>query len=103
MYAVIQSGGKQYRVTVGQQLAVEKLSVEPGEQVALDRVLMVAADENVQIGCPVVTGAKVLATAIRHELGPKIIIFKYKPKTRYRRKRGHRQQHTLLRIDQILT
>jgi large subunit ribosomal protein L21 len=103
VYAVIESGGKQYRVTVGQQLAVEKLPVESGQQVTLDRVLMVATDQDVQIGRPVVAGAKVVATALRQELGPKVIVFKYKPKTRYRRKRGHRQLHTLLRIDEIIT
>lgn len=103
MYAVIETGGKQYRVAVGETLKVEKLPVEAGEQVALERVLMVAADDDVQIGRPIVAGAKVLATALAHEKGPKIIVFKYKPKTRYRRKLGHRQMHTLLRIDQIVT
>jgi len=103
VYAVIESGGKQYRVAVGQMLEVEKLAIEAGDQVAIDRVLMVAAGGEVQIGRPVVPGAQVLATALRHEKGPKIIIFKYKPKTRYRRKTGHRQMHTVLRIDQILT
>ncbi len=103
MYAVVQTGGRQYRVQVGELLKVEKLPVEEGGQVELDRVLMVAAEEDVRIGQPTVPGAKVVATAVRHEKGPKIIVFKYKPKTRYRRKNGHRQWQTLLRIDQILS
>lgn len=104
MYAVIQTGGKQYRVSVGQLLEVERLPVEAGGQVTLDRVLMVASDGgSVEVGQPVVSGAKVLATAVRHEKGRKLIVFKYKPKTRYRRKIGHRQHHTVLRIDQIVS
>lgn len=103
MYAVIESGSKQYRVSVGELLEVEKLPVEAGSSITLDRVLMVSADDGVQVGRPVVEGAKVIATAVRHDKGQKVIIFKYKPKTRYRRMRGHRQIHTLLRIDQILS
>jgi len=101
VYAVVESGGKQYKVTVGQTVDVELLAAEEGSTVEFDRILMVADDGNVRIGRPTVDGAKVSATVLAHGRGPKLIVFKYRPKNRYRRKLGHRQGYTRLRIDQI--
>ena len=102
MYAVVETGGKQYRVTVGQTIEVEKLPFAVGEKVELDRVLLVADGDEVKLGQPTVKGAKILATVVEHGKGKKIIIFKYKPKERYRRKKGHRQAYTRLRIEKIV-
>jgi large subunit ribosomal protein L21 len=101
VYAVIETGGKQYRVAAGDTIEVERLKAEAGEQVEIDRVLMVAGDDGITIGAPVVAGAKVVATVAEHYRGPKLIIFKFKPKKRYRRKTGHRQEMTRLTIDAI--
>jgi large subunit ribosomal protein L21 len=102
-YAVIQTGGKQYRVEPGQTLAVEKLPYEVGERVEFDDVLLVSDDDNVSVGRPTVDGAKVVAEVTAQTKDKKIIVFKYKSKTRYRRKNGHRQPVTELAIRQILT
>ncbi len=102
MYAVIRSGGRQYRVQAGDQILVEKLPVEAGQQVSLDEVLLVAGEGEVKIGAPLVEGARVQATVMAHEKGPKIRIFKYRPKERYRRRMGHRQTYTRLRVDEIV-
>jgi large subunit ribosomal protein L21 len=102
VYAVVETGGKQYKVSAGEMVNVEKLPFEVGEQIELDRVLLVADGEEVQVGQPTVEGAKVLATVTNHVKGPKIIVFKYKPKERYRRKKGHRQVYTRLTIDEIV-
>jgi large subunit ribosomal protein L21 len=101
VYAVVESGGKQYRVTVGQTIDVEKLSAAQGENVTLDRVLLVADGDEVQVGRPTLSGASVSATVVQHGLRRKAVIFHYRPKTRYRVKKGHRQQYTRLRIDEI--
>lgn len=102
MYAVIESGSKQYRVTVGQQIDVELLPVEAGSDVELDRVLLVGGDgAETRVGAPVVSGAKVLASVAEHHRGEKLIIFKMKAKKRYRRKAGHRQELTRLTITDI--
>jgi len=101
MYAVVETGGKQYKVTVGETIDVERLKVDIGETVELDRVLMVANGEQVQVGSPVVDGASVSATVVDHDRARKVIIFKYRAKQRYRRKTGHRQDYTRLRIDEI--
>ena len=101
MYAVIETGGKQYRVSPGQTVEVELLAAEPGTSVALDRVLLVAADGNTLVGTPTVPGAKVVGTIARQARGPKIIVFKYKSKKRYRRTRGHRQSYSYLTITDI--
>lgn len=103
MYAVIETGGKQYRVTAGDTIDVERLPAEAGSQIELDRVLMVAGDEGISIGAPVVAGARVVATVAQHLRGPKIVVFKFKAKKRYRRKTGHRQELTRLKIDTIQT
>ena len=102
IYAVIQTQGKQYKVTPGQVIQVNHLSVEPGSLVELDRVLLIADEEERLIGQPTIQGAKVVAEALGEERGDKIIVFKYKPKVRYRRKRGHRQLYTRLAIREII-
>lgn len=101
MYAILETGGKQYKVRPGDTIQVEKLAGEPGETLELGRVLMVADDDNVAVGSPVVDGASVLAEVVGQGRGKKIIIFKYKAKVRYRRKTGHRQSLTTLRITEI--
>src|SRR5688572_29846370 len=101
MYAVIETGGKQYRVEVGTELEVELLDAEPGKTVTLDRVLLVADGDDASIGQPVVDGAAVSAEIVRRERGPKLISFKYRPKARTRVKKGHRQELTVLRINDI--
>jgi large subunit ribosomal protein L21 len=103
VYAVVESGGKQYRVSEGQVVDVEKLHYEVGQEVELDRVLLVAKEGQVQVGRPVVEGARVIGTVVGQPRGRKIIVFKYKPKQRYRCKSGHRQQYTRLRIDKIVS
>jgi large subunit ribosomal protein L21 len=102
IYAIIETGGKQYRVTEGQTIAVERLEIEEGASIELDRVLLIGEGENVTVGRPVVDGARVLAVCEENGRGDKIIVFKYKPKVRYRRKNGHRQEYTALNIEKIL-
>jgi large subunit ribosomal protein L21 len=101
MYAVVETGGKQYRVEVGQTVDVERLPAEVGESVELGRVLMVSADDGVKIGSPVVSGARVVGDIVAHVRGKKIIVFRYKAKTRYRKKTGHRQSYTRVAIKDI--
>ncbi len=102
MYAVIETGGKQYRVEVGTELEVELLDVTPGDTIALDRVLLVADGETAEIGRPTVAGASVAAEVLRQDRGKKVISFKYRPKARRRVKKGHRQELTILRISDIV-
>lgn len=102
MYAVVETGGKQYRVAVGETVDVELLPVAPGQPVTLDRVLMVSDEEGVRVGQPTVEGAQVRATVVEHGRGRKVVVFKYKAKNRYRRKTGHRQGFTRLHIDEIV-
>ena len=102
MYAVVETSGKQYKVSAGEIVEVDKLSLEVGERVELDRVLLVADGEEVRVGQPTVEGAKVLATVTGHVKGAKLIVFKYRPRERYRRKKGHRQNYTRLTIDEIV-
>ncbi len=101
MYAIIRTGGHQYTVAPGDTIEVERLDAEPGSNVELGEVLMVNTDDGVQIGAPLVGGAKVLATVLSQDRGKKLIIFKYKAKKRYRRKTGHRQSLTRLSIKEI--
>jgi large subunit ribosomal protein L21 len=101
MYAVVETGGKQYRVKVGQTVEVERLAANVGDTIELGRVLLVSDEETTHVGRPVVEGAKVAATVVEHGRGPKVIIFKYRAKQHYRRKNGHRQDFTRLRIDDI--
>jgi large subunit ribosomal protein L21 len=102
MYAVVKTGGKQYRVSPGDSIDVEKLPYEVGHQIELDQVLLVANGSGAKIGQPLVEGAKVKATVTRQTKGRKVVIYKYRPSKRYRRKKGHRQHLTRLRIDEIV-
>ena len=101
MYAVIETGGKQYRVEVGTELQVELLDVEPGKTITLDRVLLVADGDSSSIGQPLLADAAVSAEVVRQIRGEKLISFKYRPKARRRVKKGHRQELTVLRISDI--
>ena len=101
MYAVIVTGGKQVRVSEGQEIYVEKLDVEAGETFEFTEVLMLGGDKTV-IGTPVIEGAKVVAKVLKHGRGPKIIVFKYKVRKNYRKKQGHRQAYTKLVIESIV-
>ncbi|MGE4588342.1 MAG: 50S ribosomal protein L21 [Acidaminococcaceae bacterium] len=101
MYAIIQTGGKQYRVSEGDVLSVEKLSVAEGEEVVFDQVLTVVADGDVKIGKPILEGAKVTAKVVEHGKGEKILVFKYKAKSNYRKRQGHRQPYTKVEISKI--
>ena len=101
MYAVIETGGKQYRVEVGTELEVELLEAAPGDSITIDRVLLVADGDESAIGRPVVADAAVEAEVVRRDRGDKVISFKYRPKARSRVKRGHRQELTVLRITDV--
>lgn len=101
MYAVIETGGKQYRVAPGDVIRVEKLDAEAGDEVTLDRVLLVSDENGLKVGKPLVEGANVRATVTQVGKGRKIIVFKYKRKKNYRRKYGHRQPFTELKIESI--
>ena len=101
MYAVIRTGGKQYRVVPGQTLRLEKLEGEPGSRVQLGEVLVVENEGKLQAGTPLLANAKVEATVLQHDRAKKIIVFKKKRKKQYRRTRGHRQDFTAVRIESI--
>ena len=102
MYAIIETGGKQYRVSEGDAISVEKLPYQVGDEVELDRVLLVSGAKGLTIGQPVVEGAKVVARVESEGRGRKILVWKYRPKQRYRRRQGHRQAFTRLRIEKIV-
>ena len=101
MYAVIETGGKQYRVELGSEFAVERLEGTPGDTIKFDRVLLVADGDKASVGTPVVDDALVTADLVRQDRGEKIIVFKYRPKARHRSKNGHRQEQTIVRIADI--
>ena len=103
MYAIVATGGKQYRVEPGQRLEIDKLAVEPGSQIDLGDVLLVSDGANVTVGQPTVAGARVVAEVLGEVKGKKIIIFKYKNKVRYRRKTGHRQRYSRVVVRNIVT
>ena len=102
MYAIVECGGRQYRAEEGSTFPVEKLPYEVGDEVKLDNVLMLVNGEDVKIGQPTVSGVSVTATVVEQYKGKKIFVWKYKPKKRYRRRQGHRQNYTRLRIDEII-
>jgi large subunit ribosomal protein L21 len=102
MYAVIRTGGKQYRVAPGEKLKVEQIPVDVGAEVVLDQVLMVGDGESVRVGQPVVAGASVKATVLAHGRGEKIQIFKMRRRKHYQKHQGHRQGYTELKIDGIV-
>ena len=101
MYAIIQTGGKQYRVSEGDVVSIEKLTAAEGEEVVFDQVLTVVSDSDIKIGKPVVEGAKVTAKVVEHGKGKKILVFKYKAKSNYRKRQGHRQPYTKVEISKI--
>ncbi len=100
-YAIVESGGKQYRAVEGSTIEVDRLQTEVGEQVLLESVLLVADDGNVKVGTPTVKGVKVRTTVEDHIKGPKLTIFNYRSKKHYRVKTGHRQQYTRLKVESI--
>ena len=102
-YAIIKTGGKQYRVSAGDVIDVEKLSVEEGASVELTDVLLLSQGEAVTVGTPGIEGARVVGTVEQHGRGKKIVVFRFKSKTRQGKKTGHRQDFTRLRITDILT
>jgi len=101
MFAVVSSGGKQYRVEAGSTVVIDRLEAEPGASVTLDQVLLISDGDSVTVGQPTVAGAIVRATVLAQGRGPKIVIFKFKQKAKYRRRTGHRQYLTSVRIDAI--
>jgi large subunit ribosomal protein L21 len=102
MFAVIKSGGKQYRVAADDRITIAKLAGEPGEAVTFDQVVMLAKDAGVEVGAPLVAGVTVTGTVVEHTRGEKVIAFKKRRRQNSRRKRGHRQDYTVVRIDAIL-
>ena len=101
MYAIIRTGGKQFRVAPGDTLKVPSINAEVGDTITIDDVLMGAADDEVKVGGPVLDGATVTAEVVGHGRGEKIIVFKWKRRKNYRRKQGHRQGYTEIRVDSI--
>ena len=101
MYAVVSAGGKQFKVQKGETLRIEKIPGEVGSKVTFDKVLMVADGENIRVGQPVIAKAAVQASIVEQDKAKKVLIFKYKRRKRYRRKQGHRQPYTAIRIDGI--
>jgi large subunit ribosomal protein L21 len=100
-YAIVEDGGKQYKAVEGQTIEVDHFDSEIGDQLDLERVLLIVDDADIQVGTPLVDGAKVQATVVSQVKGPKVVVFKYKPKKRYRVKTGHRQKYTRLQIETI--
>jgi len=101
-YAIVETGGKQYKVAAGQKIDVDRLDVAESKDIELSRVLLIANGEDTIIGNPTIDGAKIIATCLGERKGKKIIVFKYKPKVRYRVKTGHRHIYTTLEIKEIV-
>ena len=101
MYAIIETGGKQYRVEKGMRLGVEKLEGEPGDSLVFDRVLLLGGDDETRIGTPLIEGARVSATILEQAKDPKVVVFKMKRRKKHRVRRGHRQEKTLVEITEI--
>ena len=101
MYAIIETGGKQFKVSEGDVIRVEKLCIEPGEAHKFEQVLLLANGDNLQVGAPYVSGASVSATVTKQDKAKKVIIYKYKPKKGFHKKKGHRQPFTELKIESI--
>ena len=100
-YAIIEDGGKQFKAVVGESIEVDRYPLEVGDELDMDRVLLISDGENVKVGTPFVTGAKIQGTVLAHTKGPKVIVFRYKAKERIRSKTGHRQKYTKVRVDAI--
>jgi len=101
MYAVIETGGKQYRVHEGDVINVEKLKVAAGDHIEFDRVLVLSDGKTIQVGSPIIESAKVFGSVVENGKGEKVIIFKYKSKKDYRKKQGHRQPYTMIKIESL--
>jgi len=101
-YAIVETGGKQFKVVPGQKIDVGRLAVAEGEDIELSKVLLIADGKDTIVGKPTIDGAKVVATCLSEGRSDKVIVFKYKPKVRYRRKKGHRQIHSKLEIKEII-
>ena len=101
MYAVVKTGGKQYRVVAGEKIKVEQIPAEVGAEITLDQVLMLGEGESVKVGTPTVAGAKIMAKVVAHGRHPKVKIFKMRRRKHYQKHQGHRQNYTELRIDAI--
>lgn len=101
MYAVIETGGKQYKVSEGDVIYVEKLDVEAGADIAFDKVLLIGEGSNVKVGAPVVDGVSVAGKVIKNDKAKKVVVYKYKPKKGYHKKQGHRQPYTKVEITKI--
>ena len=101
MYAIIRTGGKQFRAEPGQTIKVPSLKAEVGDSITFDEVLVAQTDDSVKVGTPVVDGATVTGEVVEHGKGKKVIVFKWKRRKNYRRKQGHRQKFTAVRIDEI--
>lgn len=102
MYAIIETGGKQYRVQEGEVIHVEKLDVEPGQTLEIEKILAIGGNGDFKVGSPVVDGAKVVLKVLAQDKAKKVIVFKYKPKKNYRRKKGHRQPFTKVVVEKII-
>lgn len=100
-YAIIESGGKQYRAVEGSTIEVDLLNAEVGQQVPLESVLLLVDGDQITVGAPVISKARVNATVVEHVKGPKVVVFHYRPKKRIRTKTGHRQQYTRLQVNSI--
>lgn len=100
-YAIVEDGGKQYKAVIGESFEVDRYPLEVGEEIDMDRVLLISDGENVKVGTPFIKGAKIQATVLAHTKGPKVIVFRYKAKERIRSKTGHRQKYTQVRVDAI--
>jgi large subunit ribosomal protein L21 len=100
-YAIIEDGGKQYKAVIGESIEVDRYPLQVGEEIDMDRVLLIADGENIKVGTPFIQGAKIEATVVAQVKGPKVVVFRYKAKERIRSKTGHRQQYTRVRIDAI--
>lgn len=100
-YAIIESGGKQFRVSEGDTIRVPSIDAEVGNQVEMDRVLLIGGEAETKLGTPLIEGSKVVAEVLEHGRGPKIIVYKFKRRKQYRRKQGHRQNFTKVRIQAI--
>jgi large subunit ribosomal protein L21 len=103
VYAIVECGGRQYRAEEGHSFIVEKLPYEVGEKIELDKVLLISEDGEVNVGQPSVVGASVKATIVEQFRGKKIFVWKYRPRKRYRRRQGHRQDYTRILVDEIIT
>ena len=103
MYAVIKTGGKQYRVAPGEEIRVEKLSGQVGDSISFEEVLLTSDGENVSVGKPFLDNAKVVARITGHGRGRKVVVFKYRKRKGYRKKRGHRQHYSLVKVENIET